>query len=120
MIASTYIDVESAPKISRKFVNEQLLKMSRFLSHWGRLVAIKAKSGSQQDPMTSFIVTDFSSQHAQLINIDSELACNSLQEKHLVSSLKELLRMLKSLFFSTDVFVIENLDRMLALAETTL
>ena len=73
------------------------------------------------DLMIDFIVTDFAPNSPPLqFDVSKELPENSTKERHLKSSVKLALKLLKTMFFEETAFLSETMDRLHALAESTL
>lgn len=87
---------------------------------WGKLNQVKS-NGISQDIMANYIVTDFTSAaQPAYLDVEKELPSKLDNEKHLRHLVKEILKLLKDIFFKEEKLLVESLDKLLSLCETAL
>ncbi len=71
--------------------------------------------------MSDFIITDFiPNAPPKQVDVSREMPENSVKERHLKRSVKEVLCLLKSMFFEENAFLSVTMERVHSLIESTL
>ena len=70
--------------------------------------------------MLNHLLTDFASGQPQFVNIDIDLRSKTPKDHHLKNSLRQILVLLKRIFFEDKELLLCSMDSLLALTESTL
>ncbi|CDW79194.1 UNKNOWN [Stylonychia lemnae] len=114
-------------KIDKSHINQQIKKMSNFLTRWSQFGLTKKQESDSnqptffQDQMLNILITGFLEKGTlHYINIANDIKSVSQESKHFILQIKQIIVLLKKIFFESDQFLVISLDKLLSLVESML